>query len=71
MASGSKGRVEEQRPAVRIVVVEDNDGDVFLLEKALDGLNFPYRIIRSLEFIHLDQKEDLVGQAVSRVPQRG
>jgi chemotaxis family two-component system response regulator Rcp1 len=46
MASGSNGGIEEKRPAARIVVVEDNDADVFLLEKALEGLNFPCDIIR-------------------------
>jgi two-component system, chemotaxis family, response regulator Rcp1 len=46
MASGSKVGVEEARSPVRIMVVEDNDGDVFLLEKALEDLHFPYEIIR-------------------------
>lgn len=45
-------------PAARLVVIEDNDGDVFLLERALKKQNFRFEMIHLLDggealaFIH-------------------
>src|SRR5215813_14034578 len=41
-------RQEERltRPAARIVLVEDNPGDVYLLEKALQARKLAYELVR-------------------------
>jgi CheY-like chemotaxis protein len=45
MASSSKVG-DKNKPAVRIVLVEDNAGDVYLLEKSLQHRNIVYKLIR-------------------------
>src|SRR5579862_6036540 len=45
MLSGSDARPGKSRPA-RILLVEDNPGDVYLLERALQGRNIAYELIR-------------------------
>src|SRR5688572_1900264 len=40
VTGGKKG------PAARIVLVEDNDGDVLLLEKSLRARDLPYELLR-------------------------
>jgi CheY-like chemotaxis protein len=45
MPSGSQVR-DKTKPVARIVLIEDNDGDVYLLEKALQSRNIAYELIR-------------------------
>jgi CheY-like chemotaxis protein len=44
--SSSPKAGEKNKPAVRIVLVEDNAGDVYLLEKSLQHRNIVYELIR-------------------------
>jgi len=46
VATSSKAHGKQKKPAVRIVLVEDNAGDVYLLEKALQSRNIVYELIR-------------------------
>src|SRR5712691_3865457 len=46
MASSSKVAAKKDKPPVRIVLVEDNAGDVYLLEKSLQHRNIVYELIR-------------------------
>ena len=46
MPSSSTARSEKKKPAVRIVLVEDNPGDVYLLEKSLQAREIIYELIR-------------------------
>src|SRR5713226_6609789 len=46
MSGSSTATDMKKRRAVRIVLVEDNDGDVLLLEKALRARDLPYELVR-------------------------
>lgn len=46
MATSSTARSEKNKPAARIVLVEDNPGDVYLLEKSLQARDVAYELIR-------------------------
>lgn len=45
MANSAMSQMGSAPPAVRILLVEDNPGDVYLLEKALEQRHLRYELI--------------------------